>query len=521
MYDEREVEPAPQQHAAPSNDHYHEPAAEQPMATPDFDTALRLAHHAQRLKAIEIEIGNLTKILSSFKNNQRFLLRRQTTISLAVGGICLAATLIAAITIGVTSAPHNAVVTANAAQVEREKERASAAEESIRQLRDELRRRVAAEAPAPAAQPAPVAAPVPVQQVAEAAPTASIAAPAAVATPAPTPRPVAMGRYDEAPKVVVAAAAPAPAVVAPPAPVPTAKPQRVLSSFEKAIAQHLATSSQTVPESWQDMFQREAKGDTRAKLQVAAKFLKGEDVKADPMFAVGLIRQAGKAGNKEAMMWLGYSYAAGNFGKVEPMVAAQWFGDAAKAGVTGAYAELGKLYEKGVDGAPDPEAALAWYQKGAHAGDQAAAQAAQRINRTLLSENVLLSAEPAKPAAPRAADQADGDNEDAAPAAPTPNTSRAQRDDVSGSVASPLAAMPVVAKAPAEPTATAEQQADIRAGQRMLKVLGYKITKPDGELGAETQAAIRAYQKDHAQLVNGQFSAELMDSLTREIRYGQ
>jgi TPR repeat protein len=430
------------------------PELESPGAR-DAENTLRLAHHAQRLKAIETGIDNLAQSMAIFRATQRRLLRRQTIISLAVGGICLLATLIAAI---IVSYSHRAP--------------------------SPPRPQAAVSAPAPMAE---LPAPTPSMNMAEEAESTSDSY---ITQPSqPIIKPVALGRAADATRGNMA---PLPAAkLTPPKARPPAEPPRQIGAFENAVKNRLAASKQSLPASWRPMFERDLAGDNRGKLQIAAKFLKGEDVKADPVFAVSLIRQSAIAGNREAMMWLAQSYEAGNFGRADMESALRWYTNAAKANVAAAYGALGRLYEKGIDGAPDKDAALAWYQRAAEAGDSKSAEAVARLTRASATASnadtapdALLAAEP-RMAAPAARE------------------------------GGPLAT-PVVASTGMDP----ERLSDIRAAQRMLKVLGYKVDKDDGQLGPQTQAAIRAYQRDRAAYPDGEFTPELLESLTKEIRYG-
>jgi TPR repeat protein len=417
----------------------------------DAENTLRLAHHAQRLKAIETGIENLAQSMAIFRATQRRLLRRQTAISLGVGGVCLLATLIAALIVGYNH-------------------RAPAAPKPQPQA--------ALSAPAPAAELPPPAAPADMAAEAELQDDSYISQPSQQII-----KPVALGRAADASRgsmEPISAAKLMPPKAKPQPPI-AAEPPRQIGAFENAVKSRLAASKQAVPASWRPMFERDLAGDSRGKLQLAAKFLKGEDVKADPVFAVSLIRQSAIAGNKEAMMWLAQSYEAGNFGRADMESALRWYTNAAKANVPAAYGALGRLYEKGIDGAPDKEVALSWYQRGAEAGDAKSAEAVARLTRMAAAANA-------------------GESSDALLAAePT----------------GPLAT-PVVASTAVDP----QRSADLRAAQRMLKVLGYKIDKDDGQLGPQTQSAIRAYQRDRAAYPDGEFTPELLESLTKEIRYG-
>lgn len=49
--------------------------------------------------------------------------------------------------------------------------------------------------------------------------------------------------------------------------------------------------------------------------------------------------------------------------------------------------------------------------------------------------------------------------------------------------------------------------------QTSLNRLGYDVGVIDGQIGGSTQAAIRAYQRDHALVVDGRASPELADHL--------
>ena len=82
--------------------------------------------------------------------------------------------------------------------------------------------------------------------------------------------------------------------------------------------------------------------------------------------------------------------------------------------------------------------------------------------------------------------------------------------------------MPVVAAvptpAPSSQVGLSKEQAkaDNKAIQHMLRLLGYKIERVDGEYGPQTASAIRAYQRDRSVYPDGEPSDELIQALSRE-----
>lgn len=350
----------------------------------------------------------------------------------------------------------------------------------------------------------------------------------------------------------VSAAAPS-AIPAPPA--PPIRVAQVFTPFQNKVRARVSKNGGAIPGSWQPMFDREAKGDLKGKLQVAAKFLKGEDVAHDQAFAVQLIKEAAEAGEKEAIMWLATAYQAGNLGKVDLAEAAHWYEQAGKAGITKAFTELGRIYETGIDGAPDPEVALAWYQRAASAGDIPAAEAVSRLARmTTSSATPPQAVAAAIPPANTAARSYVAAN--AAPASPSAvmfsaeprtdlNSVQQQQRPVPASVAMMQPAPAMRAMGAEAPAAAADMTMasaasitpppvtegstinvamdtgeDLRAIQRMLKALGYKIDRIDGLMGPQTSNAIRSYQRNKMLYPDGEPGPQLMENLMNDMRWG-
>lgn len=504
----------------------------------NFDVALHLASHAQRLKNVD---SSLTYFEQSLKNFQAVYVqeRNRQNKYLAILGGCIALTVLA---VAFWPRGGNTINSANIQAAQQRVQQQMAAPVAMPQAQQTYAPNFAA-MQAPQQQiPAQQIAPQQMPQIQ----TPSMRAPANVVAPV-----VAMGaRYDQQTARNTQAYLAPPAQPAYQQPVPV---QPRLSPFQISVQNKLSASGQAVPPDWQPLFDREARGDKKGKLLVAAKFLKGEGVQRDQAFAVEMIRQAADAGEKEAMMWLAYANQGGNIGKTDINAAIRWFQAADKAGVTQAYTELGRIYETGADGAPDIETALAWYQRGAQAGDTKAAEA---INRLTASQQATQQpvqqpqynapAYQAPVGSPAQQIQqmiqptgglgqgAQNNSNDIFVPAPaqaaqvqqpiTPAVAQQIANEIDNSVTPAYSATPVVASVPTPAPSTQvgmskeQASADNKAIQRMLRVLGYKVDRVDGEYGPQTASAIRAYQRDHSVYPDGEPSAELIDSLMRDVR---
>ncbi len=293
---------------------------------------------------------------------------------------------------------------------------------------------------------------------------------------------------------------------------PSAPPQlpirvaNVFTPFQNVVRAKMARNGEIIPPDWQPMFDREAAGETKGKLQVAAKFLKGEGVTRDQAFAVDLIKQAAEAGDKEALMWLANAYQAGNLGKVDLAGAAHWYELAGKAGVAKAYTELGRMYETGVDGAPDPEVALSWYNRAVAGGDIAANDAITRLNAARAIQVAQNNQRPVvQPGSPATYAQ--------------PASAALSPEDTSvNTVAASMPITPVVAEGSGLSSGQ-QPTSDVRAAQRMLKALGYRISSPDGLTGPETVAAIKVYQRNKMITQDGEVTPQLLENLMNDMRW--
>jgi hypothetical protein len=452
-----------------------------------FDTALYLASHAQRLKSIENSLGQYERIIHDLSASQSEA-RRQQKLTLIGSAACIV------LSIGLSIIVPS-LVAAPAAP--------NAAAKPV----------AAAPKTAPVAAGTPAIAAMPPRDITrDIAPAVSL-----------NPPPVIVPPSQPAVSPATAAALTPPAAIE--APARTVKRPPALSPFQNEVTARLAAHGESIPASWQAFFDRDAQGDRKGKLLVAARFLKGDGVTRDADYAVTLIRQAADAGEKEAMMWLAYANQSGNLGKVNPAAAVQWFEAAGKAGVATAYTELGRMYETGIDGAPDVDTAIAWYQRGAKAGDARASEAVNRLlggtprpqqNPTQNQMQNQPTAQQPRSIAEKAANTPI--NEDTVPLAVRDRPPLYASVPAAVPAATPVAAsMPV----PSMQTGMAPEQAtaEIRRVQRMLKALGYKIDKADGEYGPQTATAIRAYQRDRTLYPDGEPSPQLLEALNRDMQY--
>ncbi len=495
----------------------------------NFDVELHLASHAQRLKNVDSSLNYFEQSLKNFQDVYIQERNRQNKLlGILAGGVVLTALITA-------FWPHSSPPLASS----------NAPPQTIQTQQQRIVQQQLAAPPVAQLQPAqmPVAQqtyspnfstvpPVqaPSQQMPVLRPVTPLASPAS-----------ALGaRYEQQQQRITQS------YLAAPAQTPLAQtyvrpaPQPRLSPFQLSVQNKLAARGEAIPSDWQPLFDREARGDKKGKLLIAAKFLKGDSVTRDQAFAVEMIRQSADAGEKEAMLWLAYANQGGNIGKTDVNAAIRWFQAAGKAGVAQAYTELGRIYETGADGAPDLETALAWYQRGAQAGDMKSAEAIHRLTTGLAAQQpaqpvMQPSYAPQTPAGTPAQQIQQMMQNGAAqtdvpmlaqanpnPANPTDLFVPAQTNVPVIDVAPAYSATPVVAavptSAPSSQLGMSREQANAenKSIQRMLRALGYKIDRVDGDYGPQTAAAIRAYQRDHSVYPDGEPTPELVNALLRD-----
>lgn len=118
-----------------------------------------------------------------------------------------------------------------------------------------------------------------------------------------------------------------------------------------------------------------AAGNLNSQVDLALKYMYGEDVEQDIDKAFSLIRDAANKGNSNGELWLGlcYYYASGVDQDFEESF--RWFSNSAQKGNKLAMGCLGRAYDSGEGVERDPAMAIKYYQQGAENGD-AVSQAA-------------------------------------------------------------------------------------------------------------------------------------------------
>ncbi|MBB4063922.1 peptidoglycan-binding protein [Gellertiella hungarica] len=360
----------------------------------------------------------------------------------------------------------------------------------------------AAEAAAKPAAPKPAEspkAPKPVSQAAPAAtPVAAAAVPAAAADPArlTNTAPVAGAQAAQplstapAPQAAAMAAPAAPAIALPANLEPKALADAAsagdpLALFEigarftegRGVKADLAEAAR-----WYQL--AADKGFAPAEYRIANLYEKGNGVERDLSKAVRYYERAAKAGNASAMHNLAVLYATGADGKPDIAKAVDWFKQAADYGVSDSQFNLAILYARGNGIAQDLEESYKWFAIAAKGGDKDAAQKRDDVANAMRPDqltNAKAKVElwKAKPVDPKV-------NQTDIP------------DEWAGKGLK---------------TASVDMKKAIRNIQAILNNNGFDAGKPDGELGARTISAIKAFQKSVGMPEDGKITDRLVKEL--------
>jgi len=218
------------------------------------------------------------------------------------------------------------------------------------------------------------------------------------------------------------------------------------------------------------------KGLVMAQYWLAKLYEKGEGVPRDMAASRSWTEKAAIGGNAKAMHDLAVFYAEGDSGPQSYAAAVEWFRQASDLGLVDSQYNLAVLYEQGLGLSQDPAEAAFWFEIAGRSGDPDGARRA----RDLLT---------------------------AIPAAEAEQIRRRAR------AFNPRA---VIARANGEfgrrPWDTASP-AQISEAQRLLEQLGYRPGVPDGQTGARTVEAIRAFERDKGLPVTGEASVPLLRQL--------
>jgi localization factor PodJL len=348
--------------------------------------------------------------------------------------------------------------------------------------------------PEPVADAAPEAQPLP---AAPAAP-AEAQAPEAPAAPALTTPATAGGaqQLEQAPAPAPEAAAPAaaapeataitvPAGIEPPALADAARAGDPLALFEigarftegRGVTIDLAEAAR-----W---YQLSADKDfAPAQYRIANLYEKGTGVARDIAKARDYYERAARAGNASAMHNLAVLFATGIDGKPDTAAAVNWFKQAADLGISDSQFNLAILYARGNGIPQDLEESYKWFAIAAKGGDKDAAQKRDDVANAMRPEQLqsarskveLWKAKPVDP--------------------------RANATEVPDSWAGK-----------GTKTATVDMKKAIRNIQAILNNNGFDAGAPDGEMGAKTVAAIKAFQKSADMEADGRITDRLVKEL--------
>ena len=219
-----------------------------------------------------------------------------------------------------------------------------------------------------------------------------------------------------------------------------------------------------------------------AQYELAILHENGTGTARDYTAARRLLGEAAQGGHVDAMYDYATYNANGEGGPANAQIAAEWFRKAADFGHADSQYNLAQLYTIGSGVSPSMTEALFWFELAASSGDLDARQAADELVAT-----GAVSQEAEAQIRQRAATW-------------RPSTKNASANGRFGS----------------QPW---EKQSGNQtlAVQRVLAALGYEIGEPDGIIGGQTRAAIRAFEQSAGMPVTGQISDRLVDVLNATV----
>ncbi|MGA7327829.1 MAG: tetratricopeptide repeat protein [Rhodomicrobium sp.] len=105
----------------------------------------------------------------------------------------------------------------------------------------------------------------------------------------------------------------------------------------------------------------------------------GPNLPKDEVAGVALSEKAARAGDSDAMLWLGLTYSLRALKRDDAKGAFAWLQKASAAGNVKAYSDLADAYRRGLGTKRDGDKAREWYQKAADAGDANAKRALDEL----------------------------------------------------------------------------------------------------------------------------------------------
>lgn len=221
-----------------------------------------------------------------------------------------------------------------------------------------------------------------------------------------------------------------------------------------------------------------------AQYRIANLYEKGTGVTRDIAKARDYYERAAKAGNASAMHNLAVLYATGIDGKPDNAAAVTWFKQAADLGVSDSQFNLAILYARGNGIPQDLEESYKWFAVAAKGGDKDAAQKRDDVANAMRPEQ-LQSA------------RAKFDLWKVTPLDAKANSTDAPDAWVGKGLK----------------TATVDMKKAIRNIQAILNNNGFDAGTPDGEMGAKTVSAIKAFQKSAGMEADGRITDKLVKEL--------
>ena len=236
-----------------------------------------------------------------------------------------------------------------------------------------------------------------------------------------------------------------------------------------------------------EWYQRAADaGVVPAQYRLGSLYEKGTGVPRDPARARALYQQAAESGNANAMHNLAVMLASGNGANPDFTLASMWFAKAADLGLRDSQFNLAILYARGNGVAKDLVESYKWFSVAAADGDTDAAQKRDQVEKELSADQ--LTAAKTKVAAWKPAMLDPKGNDTTVP------------DTWVGK---------------GTKTSSVDMKKAVRNIQAILNNNGFDAGTPDGELGAKTVSAIKAFQTSIGQEPNGRITDALVKELLK------
>jgi localization factor PodJL len=264
-------------------------------------------------------------------------------------------------------------------------------------------------------------------------------------------------------------------------------------AFFELGARHAEGRGVAVDEEAAARWYREAaeRGLAPAQYRLATATEKGIGVERDLDAARRLYEEAAEAGNVRAMHNLAVLHASGVTGEPNYKLAAEWFERAAEHGVADSQFNIAVLYARGSGVEQDLAQSYKWFAIAAEGGDTGAEAKRDEVAEAMDAAALEAARAEVEAWKPQPADE-----------------------DANEVVLPEEWGIDTTESASTDPART------ISSVQRILNAQGFDAGTPDGILGENTVAAIRAFQEAEGLDVTGQIDGELVQALIKSERRG-